>query len=355
MTEEIQYGNRINRESKFYELYQKSVELGTWNVEELIRQSPVEKDTETWASLTEAEKEAWARQLVALIDAEHQVQKDAEGLMAIAGSPYLDDNVAKQFFVSGLALEESKHTQFFTWYSSEVMGDYVETVGTSPFHGEGVLLPRALATGIGDIYEEIDRRVAEATGPDHTPRDIARAATVYHMTLEGIAARFVFHIRNRMMQRDELPTLSRGMQFVSTDEGRHITAGAEILNELLAKEREGHPEYQGVGEAIFEQIKHDTPHLVDAAVFLIEQHGNPYGIDYDDVLDRVDELYEQQYEKLLDLGEHYNSDLIGDIVDEHEEKKFAKIENGVYERDLKEARERFWEANRRAAADGGRR
>src|SRR6056297_98058 len=114
---------RIDRESTYYELYQKSVELGTWDAEKLVQKVGFEEDREVWESLEDDEKEQWARIISYFIDGEHAVAQDARRIMATVSSPWFDRSIEKEMFASALALEEAKHTQFFDLYLSNVMVD----------------------------------------------------------------------------------------------------------------------------------------------------------------------------------------------------------------------------------------
>lgn len=275
---------RIDRDDPYYELYQKSVELGTWDAEKLVEKVGFEADRENWASLADDEKEQWARIIAYFIDGEHAVAQDARRIMKTVSSPWFDRSVEKELFASALALEEAKHTQFFDLYISNVMTEKFPQYELDTRRG-GIQIPRTEACGAGKMFERQGTLQAQAAdGGD--PRDIARAATNYHLGVEGILARGGYFAKNRMMQETPLPLLNKAFQFISTDEGRHITFGLKLLSELLAKEREGVPEYQGVADAIWEQAVEDVGYVTDTAYFITGDVGDPLDVDFDDLVNR---------------------------------------------------------------------
>jgi len=275
---------RIDSDSIYYELYQKSVELGTWDAQKLVEKVGFEGDREVWGSLSEAEKEQWARLISYFIDGEHAVAQDARRIMQTVSSPWFDRSVEKELFASALALEEAKHTQFFDLYVTNVMADAFPQYELDTRRG-GIQIPRTEACGAGEMFERQGTLQAQAAdGGD--PIDMARAATNYHIGVEGVLARGGYFAKNRMMQEAPLSLLNKGFQFISTDEGRHITFGLELLGELIEKEEAGIPEYQGVKNAIWEQAVEDVGYVSDTAYFITEDLGDPLGVDFDDLVNR---------------------------------------------------------------------
>ncbi|MFB6141735.1 MAG: ribonucleotide-diphosphate reductase subunit beta [Halorientalis sp.] len=279
---------RIDSDSLYYELYQKSVELGTWDAQKLTQKVGFEQDREAWETLDDDEKEQWARLIAYFIDGEQAVAADARRIMKTVTSPYFDRSLEKEMFVSALALEEAKHTQFFDLYITNVMKDKFPQYELDNRRG-GISIPRTEACGAGEMFERQGTLQAEAAHGGE-PTDIARAATNYHIGVEGILARGGYFLKNNMMQDTPLPLLNKGFQFISTDEGRHITFGLEILKELIEKEREGHPDYQGVQNAIWDQAVEDIGYIVDTAYFVTDDVGDPLGADFDGVVNRGSNL-----------------------------------------------------------------
>jgi len=275
---------RIDADSTYYELYQKSIELGTWDAEKLVDKVGFEEDREVWDSLTDDEKEQWARLIAYFIDGEQAVAADARRIMKTVSSPYFDRSMEKEMMASALAVEEAKHTQFFDLYITNVMTDKFPQYELDTRRG-GIQIPRTEACGAGEMFERQGTLQAQAAhGGD--PADIARAATNYHIGVEGILARGGYFAKNRMMEESPLKLLNKGFQFISTDEGRHITFGLELLQELIEKERAGEPEYQGVQNAIWEQAVEDIGYIADTGYFITEDVNDPLGVDFDDLINR---------------------------------------------------------------------
>jgi len=352
MTTEKIYGSRFDPGNKHYELYKKATNLGTWDPQKLAEKVPMEKDKEMWNSLDEDEKEEWARLVAFFMDGEHEVAQDAQGLLEMVGSPYLDHNGEKEAFMTTLAFEEAKHTEWFSFYLNAVMDDVYPELGRGPRRG-GLELPRTSACGVGDLFERQGQLVSRAKSSQADPTDIAKCFTNYNGMVEGVLARGGYTLKNRLMKEAPLPALNQAFQLISTDEGRHITSGMDILKELLEKERAGEPEYQGVDEAIWEQALVDLPDIVDTAVFIIEDTGDPLDVDLDLVLDRAAELFVAQFDEQLEL-ESFDGDLCQQALEEVTEQKLAKVESGEYDTALQRHQARFDKINERVAADGGR-
>ena len=333
---------RIDRDSTWYDLYQKGIELGTWNVEKLFDTVGVEDDVEVWNSLEPEQKEEWARLIAMFLDLEQAVAEDGRRVIEIASSPYLDDNFEKEMYAAVFTMTEVKHTQFFDMYVNTVMADVFPHNSLDVRRG-GHPLPRTASCGMSDLGDRQGALMAlAAAGGD--PVDIARAATAYHMSVEGIAARAGYSMKNELMAEAPLTLLNKGFQFVSTDEGRHVTHGLELLNELLEKERAGEPEYQGVDKAIWEQALTDVRDILDTGFFISAASGDPIEGGY--VNERTAELWRGQYHEVLDL-DHYDESALMDVFAE----SIERAENADYDARVEANRELY---ERTLAAGGGR-
>jgi ribonucleoside-diphosphate reductase beta chain len=273
--------------------------LGTWDAEKLVHKVGFEDDREVWEGLNDNEKEQWARLISYFIDGEQAVAADARRIMKTVSSPYFDRSMEKEMMASALALEEAKHTQFFDLYITNVMSDKFPQYELDSRRG-GIQIPRTEACGAGEMFERQGTLQAQAAhGGD--PADIARAATNYHIGVEGILARGGYFAKNRMMQEAPLKLLNKGFQFISTDEGRHITFGLELLQELIEKEREGLPDYQGVENAIWEQAIEDIGYITDTAYFITADIDDPLDVDFSELVNRGARLAGDMMFDTLDL------------------------------------------------------
>lgn len=302
---------RIDIDNQWYELYRKGIELGTWDADKLFEKVGVERDIEAWESMAPEEREQWARLIAAFVDLEHAVAEDGRRVIEQMGSPYLDNSIEKEMYATVFTMTEAKHTQFFDMYINTVMDDVFPDTHLDIRRG-GQPLPRTAACGMSNLGERQGALMAQAAnGGD--PTNIARAATTYHMMVEGIAARGGYFLKNNMMQETPLPLLNKGFQFVSTDEGRHVTHGLYLLGELLEKERAGVPEYQGVDEAIWEEALTCLPHVIDTSYFVSAAMDDPLGADFDGLIQRGAELWRGQFRETLDV-ESYNPDRFMSVV-----------------------------------------
>lgn len=353
---EIEYGDRYQAEDKFFQLYQKGVELGTWDVEKLIKQAPVEKDKETWEQMDEDEQEQWARLVCAFMDGENEVAQDASRLIQMVGADCLDNNANKEAFYAGLAFEEAKHTQFTSWYAEEVIpDDVVSRTGKGDRHG----VARNPHTAGSEGFEKLFNRQAllmEKAANSNDPIDIARATVNYNCHVEGIIARGGYFIKNRINRNAPLPAWNQGFQFVSTDEGRHITAGMEILKELLEKERAGKPEFQGVADAIWDQIKTDLPNIYELTIYIVESPGapdnpDPLDADLNAVINRFADLFGGMYADAIGL-ETFDHAAFARLAGDQVDRCNTKIENGEYKANKEHAMELFEQAENRVQASG---
>lgn len=336
---------RIDTSSKWYELFQKGVELGTWNVEKLFEEVGFEQDRETWKQLNPDEQKQLRFLLSGFLDGEFAVGEDASHhLQRIVGAPCFDDQEEKQMYMTMFTLTEHKHTQFIDVYMNEVMGDRDMYADLNPKFG-GARIPVVQATGLGEIYDRENMLTARAAHSED-PVDIARALTVYHMIVEGLLARGGFYSINKLSRNADLPLLNHGFKFISTDEGRHLVHGTEALNELVEKEKAGRPEFQGVKQGILDEMHKNVPAVADFGYMFTGAVDDPLEIDFDDLLLRVGNLIDGQFKEALDLDVDFRH-MIRLVRERYEE---------CLEKDIDEEVARFeetYQKKRGVAADGG--
>ncbi|WP_090619872.1 ribonucleotide-diphosphate reductase subunit beta [Natrinema salaciae] len=335
---------RIDTESKWYDLFQKGVELGTWDVEKLFDEVGFEADREILASLEPAERTQIRYLLSGFLDGEFAVGEDASHhLQRIAGAPCFDDNEEMEMYMTMFTLTEHKHTQFIDVYMHEVLGEQDAFADLNPKRG-GARVPIVQATGLGDVYDrqgQLTARAAHSTDPV----DIAKALTVYHMIVEGLLARGGFYSINKLSGNAPLPLLNHGFKFISTDEGRHITHGVEALSELIEKERAGEPEFQGVSRAIVDVLYENVASIADFGYMFTDAVDDPLEIGFDDLLLRVGRLIDGQFNEALDLDVDHHR-VVGLVADRHQECLETDVDDAV-----REYRKLY---RRKRAADGGR-
>lgn len=343
-TEPAYSGQRVDTDDKWYQLFQKGVELGTWNVEKLFDEIGFEQDKETWESLEDDERAQIRYLLSGFLDGETEVAGDAAtNLSRAMGADCLEGNRQKEMFMTMLTLTEHKHTQFLDIYMNEVMDDQDNYAELDP--RKGTRVPIVQATGLGEVFEHQGLLTAKAAQTDD-PVDIARAATNYHLNVEGILARVGSTAISRLPERANLPLLNYAFKFISTDEGRHITHGVELLKELLEKEQAGKPAYQGVEESIVDTLYEDVPYMADFAYMYTDAVGDPLDFDIDSTLMRGGNLIDGMYNETLGCDVDYIQ-VMDNVSDRYKEISEWDLESRL------EEQERHYQQKRGVAMDGG--
>ncbi|EMA56504.1 ribonucleotide-diphosphate reductase subunit beta [Halococcus thailandensis] len=337
-------GQRVDTDDKWYQLFQKGVELGTWNVEKLFDEIGFKQDKETWESLEDDERAQIRYLLSGFLDGETEVAGDAAtNLSRAMGADCLEGNRQKEMFMTMLTLTEHKHTQFLDIYMNEVMDDRDNYAELDP--RKGTRVPIVQATGLGEVFEHQGLLTAKAAQTDD-PVDIARAATNYHLNVEGILARVGSTAISRLPERANLPLLNYAFKFISTDEGRHITHGVELLKELLEKEQAGKPAYQGVEENIVSTLYEDVPYMADFAYMYTDAVGDPLDFDIDSTLMRGGNLIDGMYNETLGCDIDYMQ-VMDNVSDRYNEISEWDLESRL------EEQERHYQQKRGVAMDGG--
>lgn len=337
-------GQRVDTGSKWYQLFQKGVELGTWNVEKLFDEIGFEQDRASWKSLSQDERDQIRYLLSGFLDGEREVAGDAAtNLQRIMGAPCLDSNTEKEMYMTMLTLTEHKHTQFLDIYMQEVMDERDNYNDLDP--RRGTRIPVVQATGLGEVFEHQGLLTAKAAST-LDPVDIAKAAANYHLNVEGILARVGASAISRFPQRANLPLLNYAFKFISTDEGRHITHGVELLKELIEKERAGKPQFQGVEKGIVDTLYADVPYMADFGYMFTDALDDPLGLDFNEVLLRGGNLIDGMYNETLGLDVDYMQ-VISVVRD-----RYLEIEEWDLQKRIDE-REQHYQRKRPVATDGG--
>jgi len=351
MADLVNTGERLDSQSKWMEQYQKGIDLGTWNANKLMQKVGFEDDIETWESLEEDERAEVARLVAFFMDAEQEVADDARHLLGVVQSPYLDDNLEKEMFYATLAEEEAKHTQFFSAWITHVAEDaYPGGLGGDVSHTRqsGGHRLANLPQGYHDVLDRQNRQVRTAADTGE-PNDVARAITTYNGDVEGVTARASYFARNKMMKEAPLPLLSKAFQFISTDEGRHITTGLTLLKELVEKEKAGEdPAYDGVQRTILQTARENLYGAGEVLFNSIEATGDPLGVEMETICARAKELHEQQYRDYLDLDCWDDEEW-----EDHWEDVLEHAGNKDYEADLRQKEQSFMKRQGKTASDGG--
>jgi len=149
------------------------------------------------------------------------------------------DEIEDEMFVTTQMYEEAKHADFFDRYWDNVVHPVEDEMGverSSPFDEEWY----------DDEYHELFDREEEALHSlleDDSPENLARAFCHYHLVVEGILAQTGYYGLSKLFaggHEEEgvpaLPGLTKGLEKIRGDEGRHVGFGMSKLKRLVSEE-----------------------------------------------------------------------------------------------------------------------
>ena len=202
-------------------------------------------------------------------------------------SPYIDAAPLEEqkYFLATQQVDEARHSVFFKRFVDEVVGQGDGTVG-----GGLRATERLLSWGHRKTFRHLDE-VAEGLRKDRSPRNFARAITMYHLIVEGALAQPTQHmIDAALTELDLLPGFREGMGNVSLDEQRHIAFGVRTLADLHVADP------AGTQEAIVEKIREVLPWTTAVALPPGRDlaYTEPIGIDIHDLFAEGAMLMEQR-------------------------------------------------------------
>ncbi len=196
-------------------LYEKAKRFGIWNPSDI----DFRQDRADWLGLNQEEQDILLR-LTAMFQAgEEAVTLDLLPLiMTIAA----EGRVEEEMFLTTFLFEESKHTDFFNRFLTEVAGN---TTGLNRYHGDNyqAIFYEALPEALGRLMV------------DRSPAAQVRASVTYNMIVEGMLAETGYHAYFKVLERNDLmPGQRRGITLLKQDESRHIAYGIYLLSRLVA-------------------------------------------------------------------------------------------------------------------------
>jgi ribonucleoside-diphosphate reductase beta chain len=155
------------------------------------------------------------------------------------------DDIDDQMFLSTQIYEEAKHTQFFDRYWREVIDPVARAEDAE------VTRPtdqRYFPEGYVELFDRTEEAM-ERLLTDDTPENRAKAYCHYHLTVEsvlaqtgyyGISARFSDggpDVYDDDVDTPELEGLVEGINYIRSDEGRHVGFGMQKVRHLIHEER----------------------------------------------------------------------------------------------------------------------
>ena len=177
------------------------------------------------------------------------------------------EDINDQMFVASQVYEEAKHTQFFDRYWREVIYPVAEANGyeTVPPTDQ-----RFFPDGYVELFDRTEAAM-ERLLTDDTPENRVRAYCHYHLVVESVLAQTGYYGITTVMgpEADDavsrpdadtphLPGLVKGINFIRSDEGRHVGFGMQKVQAHIADD--------GVDEAVVQEILQELMPLVAETV-----------------------------------------------------------------------------------------
>ena len=177
------------------------------------------------------------------------------------------DDVDDQMFIASQLYEEAKHTQFFDRYWREVIYPVAEANGYEKVPPTD---QRFFTDGYVELFDRTEAAM-ERLLTDDTPENRVRAYCHYHLVVESVLAQTGYYGITTVMgpEADDavsrpdadtphLPGLVKGINFIRSDEGRHVGFGMQKVQKHIADD--------GVDEAVVQEILQELMPLVAETV-----------------------------------------------------------------------------------------
>ena len=221
-----------------------------WDPYEDISQELIEQDRERAMTMDGDEEEFFdVAQYLALFGAgEEAVTEDLAPLMIALG------DINDQMFVSSQIYEEAKHTQFFDRYWREVIYPVAEERGWEKIAPTD---QRFFPDGYIELFDRTEEAM-QTLLTDDTPENRVRAYCHYHLVVESILAQTGYYGLTTALGPDDddpltppgrntphLEGLVKGINYIRSDEGRHVGFGMQKVQKHLAED--------GVDEAVVQE------------------------------------------------------------------------------------------------------
>jgi ribonucleoside-diphosphate reductase beta chain len=207
----------IDTNSFPYQLFQKAKQFGTWNPSDI----DFSQDREDWTRLTPEQKQSLKLRVSRFIIGEESVTMDIlPMIMTMAKKGWLEEEI----FLTSFVFEEAKHVEFFNIFLKEI-GE----VGDLSFSNEDHK----------KIWFEMLPTTMNRLLTDPSSRNIAEAAAMYNLFLEGVQAETSYYMMYEGARKmNIMPGLMEGIDKLKTDESRHISFGTYILQRLIREDPE---------------------------------------------------------------------------------------------------------------------
>ncbi|MFD1585832.1 ribonucleoside-diphosphate reductase [Halorientalis brevis] len=234
-----------------------------WDPYEDVSEDLLEQDRENMLAQEDQGQEHFdaLRGTIALFGAGEEAV--TEDLMPLA---LVLEDIDDQMFVSSQIYEEAKHTQFFDRYWRNVINPVAEE------RGYEVVNPtdqRWFPEGYVELFDRTEAAMERLLTED-TPENRAKAYCHYHLVVESVLAQTGYYgLTSRFKEEKSdiyaddietahLPGLVKGVNFVRSDEGRHVGFGMHKVRHLIHEE--------GVDEAVVQDTLQSLLPLISETV-----------------------------------------------------------------------------------------
>ncbi|WP_216828512.1 R2-like ligand-binding oxidase [Alkalihalobacterium elongatum] len=210
----------INWDAPGYKLYEKAKKFGGWDPKSI----DFSQDKVDFQKLNDAEREMICLLVSQFAAGEEAVTLDILPMIAaMSRQGRLEDTMYLTTFV----YEEAKHTELFARWREEV--GMLEDL--TKYHNENY---RKI------FYEKLPEAM-DRLYTDDSSAAIIRAATIYHMIVEGLLAESGYHsFRQAFESKGVCPGILKAVDYLNRDEGRHIGFGTYTIQRLITEDEKNY-------------------------------------------------------------------------------------------------------------------
>jgi ribonucleoside-diphosphate reductase beta chain len=251
---------RLDPESLPLRDYHKAKRL-MWNPQDI----DYSKDATDFAAMTDAEKTLVRTALALFIGGEAAVTHDLSPLLIALKRE--GGRLEEEMFITTQLFEESKHVEFFAAVLEAIGNPEVD-----PDTHAGASYPQ--------LFAELDRAL-EALLHDHSPKVQAEAVVTYHMIVEGVLAETGYYgFFRALREKNLMPGLTQGLEYLQRDEARHIAFGLHLLSRLIQAD-------PGLWQVVQARLEALMPIASGVYMELLLPHMQPdlpFGLDLNDIM-----------------------------------------------------------------------
>jgi len=215
------------------------------------------QDVKDWENITPTQRRMIVQMVAIFAEGEGAVTSHlAPMIICLSKGGYREH----ELYLTQFLYEEARHVEAFDRFRCAVCP------------GEDVVQHQTPSSRI--LFEQELPRVMERLLSDNSPRVLADAAATYNMILEGVVAETgYFTWRNMLNERRIFPGMRTIIQHLSTDEGRHIAFGIDILRRLSQQDKSLFP-------VIEKRMKYLLAHAMrmQQEIFANFPEGNNFGL-----------------------------------------------------------------------------